>query len=52
VLLAGPRRLREGQRDHGDLFQAAVSGARDLSGGRLCPRARSSKSKAFSHSGG
>ena len=41
-----PRRLREGQRDHGDVLQAAVSGARDVPGGGACRAARASRSKA------
>ena len=44
-----PRRLREGQRDHGDVFRAALSGARDVSGGGLAARrAHRGRSDAYS----
>ena len=33
-----PRRLREGQRDHGDVLRSAVSGPRDVPGGGIAAR--------------
>ena len=41
-----PRRFRQGQRDHGAVLQAALSGARDLPGRGAAEGRRASKSKA------